>query len=255
MSLSEEAGVISPAVSATFLLLPFTISGALVATCGEGGDAPVSKMRAASFATAVNLRVGDVPRLATFVSGFETTVGPPFGGCATQVPASDDLVGVSSPWFRRSRGQRRGGVGGSPRPPVEGVHSDVYVMRKPGSASRNVAAGRSAGAARCVERLSESEASGRIVGREPYKSEIRALSLRFPLPGVAGYALQVRGTLAATLFHQRKRPAFYEDTFGFAIGPAEIVLHTTGIARAFPSAVEQRLLALLYDRAKAHAIS
>jgi hypothetical protein len=98
-------------------------------------------------------------------------------------------------------------------------------------------------------------ASGRFVGHEPYKSHITASSLPFPLPGVAGYGLRVSGTLAAALFHQKRRPAYYEDTFGFAVGPAEIVLHADAAARPFPLALERRLLSMLYGRAKAHTLS
>jgi hypothetical protein len=131
----------------------------------------------------------------------------------------------------------------------------VYVMREPGLASRNVAAARSASASACVARRRAREASGQFVGREPYRRQITASSLPFPLVGVAGYGLRVRGTFAAPVFHQKQRPAFYEDTFGFAVGPVEIVLHADGATRPFPSAVERRLLSVLYGRAKAHALS
>jgi hypothetical protein len=127
-------------------------------------------------------------------------------------------------------------------------------MREQALASRNIAAVQSAGAPGCVERLNVGEASGRLVGHEPYKRQIKASSLPFPLSGVAGYGMRVRSTLAAAPFHQKQRPANYEDTFGFAVGPAEIVLHAVGVARPFPSAAEQRLLALLYRRAGEHKL-
>jgi hypothetical protein len=208
------------------------------------------------YGKAVNLRGGDVPGMGTLVAGFETHNGPPFDSCATHVGASGEVVGIESPWFVRSRGQRhlRAGVIVG-RPPVEGVHSVVYVMRGPDLASRSVAALRRSGAPGCVELLSAKPASRRLVGREPYKLDIRASSLPFPLAAVAGYGVRVSGTLAAALYHQSKRSAFYEDTFGFAVGPAEIVLHADGAARPVPSAVEGRLLSVLYDRAKAHALS
>jgi hypothetical protein len=67
--------------------------------------------------------------------------------------------------------------------------------------------------------------------------------------------LRVRGTFAAALSHQKQRPDFYEDTFGFAVGSAEIVLYVAGVEQPFPSAEERRLLSVLYDRAKTHALS
>jgi hypothetical protein len=217
----------------------------------------VPKARAVAFANAVNVRSGDVPGMVTSVRGFETGVGPPpFGSCTTNVHASDRVVAVESPRFLRSGGQRRvGGLVIVGRPPIVGLHSVVYVMREPGLASRDVVAARRDGAPECVERLSAREAAGRLIDREPYKRDIAVSSLPFPLAGVVGYALRVDGTLAARPFHQKKRPAFYEDTFGFAAGPAEIVLHTAGAPRPVPSAEEQRLLSLLHERAKAHALS
>jgi hypothetical protein len=141
------------------------------------------------------------------------------------------------------------------QPPVEGAHSVVYVMREPALASRNVASGRTAVAPECITKLSAQYASGRVIGHEPYKLRISASAIPFPVAGVAGYGLRVQGTLSASLYHLKKRSAYYEDTFGFAVGPAEIVLHATGVPWPFPASEERRLLSLLYDRAKAHALS
>ncbi|HEV2975289.1 MAG TPA: hypothetical protein VGX69_09900 [Solirubrobacteraceae bacterium] len=87
------------------------------------------------------------------------------------------------------------------------------------------------------------------------KRQIKVASLTLLPSGIAGFGMRVSGTLAAAQFHQKTRPTFYEDTFGFAVGSAEIVLRAGGVARPFPSAEEQRLLSLLYERAKAHALS
>jgi len=140
------------------------------------------------------------------------------------------------------------------RPPVEGVHSTVYVMRKEGIATRNVAAARNVSVPRCVQRLSMREAQGRFIGRESYKRHVEVSSLPFPLAGIPGYGLRVRSTLASALFHQKKRSPSYEDTFGFAIGPAEIVLKADGVGHPFPSAEERRLLSVIYNRAKTSAL-
>jgi hypothetical protein len=192
----------------------------------------------------------------TLVPGFETNNRPPFGSCASHVGASDEVVAVESPWFIRSTGQRRlhaGVIVG--RPPVEGVHSIVYVMRRTDAANRNVAGARSASAPDCVRRLKVKEAQGRLISGEPYKRQITASSLRSPLSGVMGYGLRVRGTVAGAVYHEKKRLVFYEDTFGFAIGVAEIVMHADAVTRPFPSAEERRLLNLLYERAKMHQVS
>jgi hypothetical protein len=106
-----------------------------------------------------------------------------------------------------------------------------------------------------VTKLSASNAAGDSVGHEPDKLRISGSSIPFPVAGVAGYGLRVRGTLAGAFFHLKRRPAYYEDTFGFAVGPAEIVLRVVGVGRPYPAAEERRLLSLLYNRAKAHALS
>jgi hypothetical protein len=250
----------------TVSLLVLSACGALVAACGGGGGDPVVKARAVAFTSTVNLRAGDVggtdrlssitrPEIGTLVAGFETDNGPPFSSCTTDPGASGEVLAVESPWFLRARRLRRargGRIERAERPPAEAVRSIVYIMREPVLASRDVAALRNAPG--CVERLSVSEASGRFLHGEPYKRQINASSLPFSLSGVVGYGVRERGTLAAASYHQKQRPPFYEDTFGFAVGPAEIVLHADGIGRPTPPAVEARLLSVLYDRAKAHAL-
>jgi len=257
LNLSARAVVMIPSVwKMTLSLLVFAMCIALLSACGGSGGGLVAETRAIAFASAVNLRSGDVPGMGTLVLGFETRNKPPFGSCTTHVGASDEVVAVESSWFVRSRGQRRlraGVIVG--RPPVEGVHSVVYIMRDPGVSNRNVAAARSGGAPGCVERLSVRQASGRFIGREPYKRQIKVSPMPFPIPGVTGYGLRVRSTVAGTVYHEKQRLAFHEDTFGFAAGPAEIVLHADGVTRAISPAVERRLLLVLYSRAKAHELS
>jgi hypothetical protein len=225
----------------------------VLAGCGGGGIAVVGKTRAIAFAHTVNLRDADVPAMATIVASFETKNRPPFSGCTTRVATADQVAAVESPWFLRSKSRSRNRFA-VPVPPVEGVHSVVYVMRGSGVASRNVASGRRAGAPECVTGQSVLDAAGAFSGREPRKAGIRGSAIPFPLAGVAGYGLRVQGTFAAAYYHLKQRPAYYEDTFGFAVGPAEIVLHDVGVERPFPAGEERRLLSLLYDRANAHAL-
>jgi hypothetical protein len=231
------------------------ICATLIVACGGGGTGSVAKTRAIAFARAVNVHLADAPEMATLVASFETKNGPPYSGCTTRVAKADQVAAVESPWLVRYLDQPHSRVRFPLVPSVEGVHSVVFVMRDPTVASGNVASGRTAGAPECVTKRSEKESTGRFVGHEPYKLRISGSSIPFPLAGVAGYGLRVQGTLAAAVYHLKKRPAYYEDTFGFAVGPAEIVLHASGVGRPFPAAEERRLLSLLYDRAKAHALS
>jgi hypothetical protein len=236
-------------------LLVLAMCCMLVAACAESSSDPVSKAHAVAYANAVNLRAVDVRGMTKMLSGYEVRSAPPFGvfDCATHVSRSDEVVALSSPWFLRSTGQPQTRLSLlRPRPPLETTHSVVYVMRAPALVSRNVAAAGTPSARACVER-NVRQASGRVIGREPYKRQIKVASLTLLPSGIAGFGMRVRGTFAAALFHQKTRPVFYEDTFGFAVGSAEIVLRAGGVARPVSSAEERRLLALLYDRAKAHA--
>lgn len=227
--------------------------GALISACWSSG--PVVRTQAVAFANAVNLHTSDTPGMGTLAPGFVIETGPPFGSCTTRFDRSEEVVAVDSPWFLRSRDQRQVRFGDPEHPPVEATHSAIYVMREAALASQNVSAARRAGAPACVQRSRARESSGRSIGRESYERQIQASSLPFPLRGVPGYGLRVSGTFAASLFHQRTRPVFYDDTYAFAVGPAEIVLHANGVGKPFSAAMERRLLSLLYRRAKAHALS
>jgi hypothetical protein len=243
------------AANITLTVLMVVLASAVMPACGQTVD-PSATSRAVAFANAVNLRSVDVPSMGRLVRPFQTKNGPPFASCATHIRASDEVSGFESLWFVRSKGQRqlRAGVIVG-KPPVAGGHSIVYVMRNPIIARNHVASMMRASTPECVQEMSRKETSGRVIGGEPYKRDIAAASLPFPLAGVAGYWLRVQSTVAGAVYHEKQRVPFYEDTFGFAVGPAEIVLHADGAAEPFPAAEERRLLSLLYTRAKAHALS
>jgi hypothetical protein len=243
-------------LKAAAALLMLAMSGCVLSACGGDGDAPVTKNQVVRFGDDVNLRARDVPAMAVIAASFAPNGGvPPFGSCATELRVSDVVGTVSSPSFRGSGGHERRRLElDLPVLPVEGARSLVYVTRDD-LAQRNVTAARRAGMPACVARRKAAEAAGPLVGREPQKGQVTAEALPFPLPGVKGYGIRVRGTLAATIFHRKTRPSYYEDTFGFAVGPAEIVLHADGAPQPVPSGVEHRLLALLYRRATTHTLS
>ncbi len=227
----------------------------VVASCG-GGYEPGTKSRAVAFSAAVNVRATDVPEMAMAVAGFQTSIGPPFVGCVTGVGRGERIVAVNSPRFIESRGGRpsRRSLARVLPLPVSGLHSAVFVMREAQSAARNVADLRDRDVVACVDKLSVGEASGQFIKGEPRKSSITASALPFPVLGVSGYGIRVQGTVAAAVYHRRQRPRFYEDTFGFAVGPAEIVLHMEGIETPVSSILERRLLVLLYRRSVGHRL-
>lgn len=228
----------------------------LICACGADSAEPVTKRQATAFGRMVNIQRSDVPGMAVYVAAFETWNGPPFGRCTTNVSEQDRVAAIESPWLLRSKRRLPSPVRfAMPVPPVEGAHSVVYVMRESSIASRNVAAGRRITTPGCLTKLKAKEAARRFVGREPYKLGITASAIPFPLARVGGYGVRVQGTLARSVYNLKVRPTYYEDTFGFAVGSAEIVLVVTGVERPFPFGEERRLLSLLYSRAKTHEIS
>ena len=252
----DDAGALSNRVARLMVIIALMVCVTLVGGCGSDSPDPVTKSQAIAFARAVNIRRADVPGMSVYVKAFETKNGPPYSDCTTSVNARDRVAAVESLWLLRAKHRLPSPVHFTmPVPPVEGVHSVVYVMRRPDIASRNVVSGRRVATPVCLMRLRTKETSGRFIGDEPYKLKIKASAMTFPVAGVAGYGLRVQGTLAAAVFHLKTRPTYYEDTFGFAIGPSEIVLVFSGVGHPFPFAEERRLLSLLYCRAKAHEIS
>ncbi len=234
----------------TITAMALTASGVLSAGCGSDPPHLVTKHEAAAFAHAVNLRAGDVPGLTRTVPALPAP-SEPFGSCPHGAPIGSEIVALNSPGFRRAKAERGESVSSIP---VETDHSTVYVMRSPAVVSRLVAVARTAKARDCTQRkLAKGESLKQ--GHERFESQIKVSSLAFLLPGIAGYGIRVGGTLAAALFHTGRRAPFYEDTFGFAVGTAEILLSVDSLPQPPSPADERRLLMLLYNRAKAHKLS
>jgi hypothetical protein len=133
------------------------------------------------------------------------------------VVRNGEVVGISSLRYRKPALQE-GAATAFTLFPFETVNSAVYVMRNAALANRDLAAARSDRARACLSKL-------------------------------LGHTLGLLGDNG-----KEDRPPFYEDTLGFIVGPAEIVLHTFGSPRPFPAATERHLLSLLYSRAKAHQL-
>lgn len=226
----------------------------VLASCG-GDAAAVSKAKALEYASQVNLRDSDVPGMAVLTKAFERGIAPPISGCKAPIGRSQVVSAAESARHLRSESHSHEPIAlALPVPPVEAAHSIVFVMRDPAVASQSVAAARGAAAAACVSAAAASESDGRRLDGERYKQGVTASALHFPLPGVDGFGLRISGTYAAAAFHQKTRTPYYEDSFGFAVGPAEVVLDTVGVGRPYPPAQEHRLLGLLYQRAKAREL-
>jgi hypothetical protein len=98
---------------------------------------------------------------------------------------------------------------------------------------------------------------GGLVGSESGREEalfrqVRVSPLHLRVPGVPVLwmrAMRATATVAALMSDTPGREPYYEDLAGFALGPSVIFLKVTSSPRD-PTALERRLLPLLYDRAE-----
>ena len=157
------------------------------------------------------------------------------------ITGSHDVVGYSSPHY--SRGVQRAQPGGA----LEGVRSVVYVFGSDTDAQHELAVLASARALACVQRDDGETTSP---GSETH---LKVSSL--PIAG--GFSAKgVRWSAVPSSYRPPRRR--YQDLVAFTRGRALIVIHTTSTAMAkytphpFPAALEERLLGLLYSRARSH---
>jgi hypothetical protein len=211
-----------------------------------------AKAQATGFAHMVNLVGTDVPQMRLTAPERErkrpTRSAEEVERCAAgTVP--ERTVLIRSATFRSENGPERGAL----EPEVEQVRSAVEVMPTAALAVHGNALARSARARLCLKRAlaRSSEASAPL-----RRGAISVSSLPSPLPGVPGsFGLRIASTVAATPLGARPgREHVYMDRFAFVVGAAEIKLTATGAPRPVPTATERRLVALLYNRAKAHRL-
>ncbi len=242
------------------LLVASLVSGLVavfVAGCGStsvgiinlGG--PVSESHAIAYANAINLRPSDVHGLvgSTLPLRRETKYGP-LGSlgerCAGGVDAPEEVFGVLSQRFVRSEEHQ------SSFRPIESVFSAVYLLRSDAMAAQEVSVFASARARSCLKRDNYDQVSTTGAKSEPLFTDVKIAPLSLPAGSVSAHGHRVTAVEAAFLEapHVRGRPNYYEDFVGFSVGQAVITLHATGSTQPFPAATEQRLLSLLYRRAK-----
>jgi hypothetical protein len=143
--------------------------------------------------------------------------------------------------------------------PLELAYSEVFVAASPALAAKAFSAINTPAARACIERRQSHEPRETIRREgskveEPLYSHFGAAPLAAPLHGVPVYATR---TTALSPTGSKERPAkvrYYFDSFGFVVGPAVVTLNATGAPRPFRTASEQRLLQVLYQRARAHEL-
>ena len=232
----------------------------LVSGCGGGSgttgtaataaSATAANSRAVAYARAVNLRASDVPGMVSRVR--ERRAGaPPLGAavarCDGGVIRADEVVGIRSPRFRNQPQHQSGQGSASIRLSTEAVTSEVYVMRSEALAHKDVAAAISPRGRACLARVRKRAEAERL------ERHVEVSALPVALAGTSAYGLRVSGVEVGEP-HSSSGAHIYSDTFGFAVGPAEVVLRATGMGHPVKSSTARRLLAVLYSRAKAHQL-
>jgi hypothetical protein len=210
----------------------------------------------------VNLTPADVPEMASVGHEEETkvkSISLENARCSGSVSPYRRVVDIRSVRFK--------GATASPR---ESVRSDVTVWPTSAVAEHNTAAEVSRRGRACAQHLLERLAIGEI--GTVHLSHISIAWLPPPLPGGRGsYGARIRLTISAQLAPGKTQSGrstatiessspnatrvqipVYIDTFGFLAGPAQVSLTATSLKRPASSAIEHRLLSVLYSRAKAH---
>ena len=236
-------------------------AGALLAACGSSHPArrtsstaagrpgetttgPPNKSQALAFAHAVNLTPSDVPGFTVSSahqseSAREKRLERQMLRCVGAAGPGASVADVSSKSFELKRGI------------VElGVSSEVAVARTPSATAGELAAIRSSHVRGCFSHYLDLLFKGQQYGGASVGS-VTIASGTPPAPGAAG---SFGWRIIANLITQRVKLPFYMDILGFVNGRSRVTLFSSGALRPFPAEAQQRLFALLLDRAKAHAL-
>jgi len=246
------------------------LAGGLLAGCGGGGEshtqashgvgrttrraatgtpsAPqhITVSRARELARQVNLLAADVPGYTAssggereHETGAEKRWERELLSCASarRFP-KHGLVEASSPKFERERGIES-----------SSVQSNVTLAQSAILAREELEALKSRRGATCLTRF-----LGRLLeSKTPPGATVGRVHVAQGAPPARGTTGSFGLRISSALNVNHVRVPVYFDFLGFADGPVEVLLQTTGVPSPFPTALEERLYLLLLDRTKAHA--
>ncbi len=214
-----------------------------LAACGGSGAARSDKTlrpaQALVLARAVNLTPGDLPG---FSAGTTPKPASPGGGptgflpgCSDLEPNTTDVADSDSPSFETGTADGYQTIG-----------SSVSVMPSATVARRDVALALTSRGRACVVKVLGSGVLDRPGG--PAFGPITVVPLPVRWAGTT-VAAGLRITVTETLYGVHV--AYITDQLDAAVGSAEISLMASGLTKPVPAATEQRLFALLVQRADA----
>ncbi len=210
---------------------------------GVPTQAGLTRARALAFASAVNLRSGDVPGLHIR----HKAEHQPSSGKAVEhelqqcigVSAGGQLLEAGSQDFEASGGGSQ-----------FGVSSNVAVSKTAALADAELSKLRSAHTKSCLKRyltqiFKGSSYRGAVIG---------PVSVAEGSPPAAGTSGSIGLRISTSITVRTLRIPYYLDILGFVYGPAEVSLLSSGLPVPFPAALQQRLFLSLLARAKAHSL-
>jgi hypothetical protein len=220
--------------------LALAVSALALAGCGSSGSGQDSTATAgstdsspAALAQAIGLRAGDAP-------GFKIDARTPSGADSSQlasgacaVQSTGALASASSQTLRNQ-----------PTGVLYTLSSLVLVDGEATEAETQLFAAIGTGAKACLH-----DTRAAIVnGRSPTAS-VTVSALPKPVPGLPIYGIERSDCLGSS---GSCAVAGSEDRYFFAVGRVLVAVQATSSSGAFPTALAQHLLTLLYQRALAH---
>jgi hypothetical protein len=208
----------------------------------SGLHQPVTKQEALAFANGVNLTLADVPGFTVAApehekeTAAEKRLEHDLLRCAGPGSSSRGIATASSKEFKHEQDSQ-----------LESVSSEVSIARTSAVASKELGEIRSGRTRACLSHYLDLLFKGKSyqgLTVEPFS----IASGTPPAPGANG-SFGWRVT-TAVVGHGLKIRIFI-DILGFLYGRAEVTLLTSSVTAPFPAAAEQRLFALLLERAKA----
>jgi hypothetical protein len=207
---------------------------------------PPTKSEALAFARAVSLTAADVPGFKASAKNAherETPAEKRLEGelkrCAGSPSSQGQLAEVKSEEFGRETESA-----------FQGVRSGVSVEQTPARAAQELATIRSARGRACMARYVDQL----LKGQKFEGASVSPVSISSGSPSAPGTTGSFAWRIKTTVTYRGVRIPFSMDFVGFVYGPAEVMLFSFGMPQPLPAAMEERLFALLVERAKAHEV-
>jgi hypothetical protein len=248
-------------------------AGSSLAACGSGGQAasatvtraaatasvatgyahapgaaakPLTKRQAVALAGAVNLTAADVPgfkvaspREHEHETPAEKRLERELLRCVGASSPNDQLAEVSSEEFgREDKGAE------------QKLQSSVSVERTAALAAKELATIRSARSRDCLSHYVDLL----FKGEKYHGASLSPVSISSGSPSARGTTGSFAWRIKSAITLRGVRIPFSMDFVGFVYGSAEVTLFTFGLPEPLPAAMEERLFALLVERAEAHSV-